>query len=299
MDLECLKNGISRNPAARALLLPVLLARRAMARRRDAISSEVVRNLRRVVAEDPVIHLPEFEGTFCVDSRSDLFGRIARDGHYEPELAAICLRYLDRTRDAIDIGANVGFYTNLLAKELSGRRVLAVEPTSNALRRLRMNLQRNGVSDRTLVFEGVASDTVGSTTINTIVGREEYSSVGAMVHPSIQHAQYEQQRVAATTVDALVESHGLRPGFMKIDVEGFEHAVLRGASRTLHEHQPVVLSELSDTLLRRNGSSAAAVVQFMRDHDYDVFDPMNPGARFVGRAFGDMVCIPRGMARVP
>ena len=129
--------------------------------------------------------------------------------------------------------------------------------------------------------------------INTVAGREEYSSIGALVHPSIQGAGRQTQRVASTTIDDLVRIHGIHPGFIKIDVEGAEHRVLRGADAALRTHRPVVLSELSTTLLAQNGSSAAEVVAYMESRGYDVVDPLNPSGRFVAREFGDMLCVPR------
>src|SRR6187399_379967 len=144
MTLERIRRSLSASSVARTVFYPAIALRRAVLRRRAEIREEVIRNLRDALAADPIVHLEEFEGDFALDPRSHLFARIASEGHYEPELAACCVARLDSARDALDIGANVGFYANLIARRLgSSRRVLAVEPTPNALARLRANVERN------------------------------------------------------------------------------------------------------------------------------------------------------------
>ena len=199
---------------------------------------------------------------------------------------------LDPHRDAVDIGANIGFYAVLFAKRLDGRRVLAVEPTRNALARLRRNIALNAVESKTIVFEGVASNQSGWLEIKTISGLEEYSSLGAMDHPSIAGVAFVTERVEARTLDELVADHGLDCGFVKADVEGVEHTVFEGGQRTLAQQRPVVLSELSDYLLRKNGSSSLEVVRFFEALDYVVVDPQHPGEKPGRRLFGDILCLP-------
>lgn len=292
MTFSTVKNAISRNRTARTLLHPAILIRRAFARRHDAMRNRLVATLQACLAEDPIVRVEEFEGTFLVDRNSHLFARIASEGVYEPELAETCVANLDPARDAIDVGANVGFYTNLLARKLRHGRVLAIEPTPNAAAKLRANIERNGIAARTLVYEGVASDREGIRSLNTIAGKEEYSSLGQLRHPSILNEKFETKEVQSSTIDALVERYQLNPGFIKIDVEGVEHEVLRGAESTLRKFRPVVLSELSGALLRHNGTSVAEVVTYMRGLGYRVGDPLNPGGRFVEREYGDMLCLP-------
>lgn len=253
----------------------------------------MLKHLRACVIEDPVVRLDEFGGDFELDVRSDLFSRVATNGYYEPELADRCRSWADTTRDALDVGANVGFFTCMLARTLPSRRVLAIEPTPAALARLRRNIKRNGVADRVAIFSGAAADEGGQLTMNTVPGREEYSSLGALLHPSIGQADTTTIAIEARTVDQLVAEHGLVPGFIKIDVEGAEARVLRGAVETLRSHRPVVMAELSDTLLRVAGSSAREVVKFMDGHGYNVVDPLNPERPAFIRDFGEMLCLPR------
>ncbi|MGE0799222.1 MAG: FkbM family methyltransferase [Lautropia sp.] len=245
-----------------------------------------------LLAEDPCVRIDEFGGEFYLDSRSSLFRRVIEQGAYEPELTRVCLDLVDLDGDVLDIGANVGFHSVLFGKRLRKGRVLAVEPMPRAIGRLRRNLERNGVESKVALYEGVATSEPGELTIRTIVGREEFSSLGSLTHPSVIGSPVETVAVKASTVDALVASFDLKPKFMKVDVEGCEHLVMRGAGQVLSEFRPIVLAELSDPLLRSNGSSAAEVIRLMQDKGYRVVDPLRPGSPPGLRPFGDILCTP-------
>ena len=295
MNLDRLRKLAERYPAVRRLLAPAAAARRYVSGHYQ--HERIAETLQVLLAEDPVLHVPSFEGAFSVDARSDIFRIILSLRDYEPRLARCCLDHIDPQRDALDLGANVGLYTVLMARHLAeGRRVLAVEPTANALRNLHDNIERNGVGDRVQVFEGVVSDYDGACTIQTIAGREEYSTIGHSMHPHVSGTSTEAYEVEAATLDALVERFSFDPGFMKVDVEGAEAMVFGGASNVLSEARPVVLSELSDYLLQQNGSSAADVIALFREHDYRVIDPLWPEHPVGEKRFGDILCIPHERA---
>ncbi len=246
-----------------------------------------------LIRGDICIHVDEFDGDFQIDARSALFRRLVRDGCYEPELTRLCRDKLDPNRDVLDIGANIGFHAVLFARMLQAGKVLSVEPTKNALARLQANVQRNGQQDKVLIHHGAVSDSAGSVDIKTIPGREEFSSIGNLKHPAVQGERFNIETVDTQTVDALVAHYQLNPGFMKVDVEGVEHLVFRGADKLLGEHRPIILAELSDPLLRSNGSSAQQVVDLIARFDYQIIDPLRPSVVPGTREFGDILCQPR------
>lgn len=276
-----LRRLLARSPVARALLGPAAAVRRRLLASRQRQVTAMYERLRDLLVEDPVIRLAEFDGAeFQLDARSHLFGRCVLMGHYEPELVRLCAAHLDPARDAVDVGANVGFFSVFMARRLPGRRVLAVEPAPAVRRRLEANLARNGVADRVVVFAGAAAEARRTATLHHLEGREEYATLGASFHPAVaaEASAAGALEVEAAPLDDLVADHGLAPGFVKVDVEGAEHIVLAGAGEVLREHRPVLLVEVSDPLLRANGSSAGEVLAVLRDaryrlvnaHDVDV-----------------------------
>jgi FkbM family methyltransferase len=129
-----------------------------------------------------------------------------------------------------DIGANAGFFT-LLAAKLVGRRgsVYAFEPLPANLSVLRRHIAANQANVH--VFEVALSSSSGvarfASAANASMGRLENAG---------------ELEVRTETLDELVSAGRiLPPRFMKIDVEGAEHDVLRGAAATLSRHHPVIL----------------------------------------------------------
>ena len=297
MSLCGIKKRVKKNPFLKALLRPAINARRFLLRHKEArklpFLQEIMSNLHDLLSQDVVVRLDEFEGMFAMDCRSDLFKTLIISKNYEPSLVQCCNQYLPRHRDAIDIGANIGFFTVMFAKKLINGRVLSIEPTPNALLRLHHNIKLNDVGHKTIVFEGVATNQTAYAEIKIVEGREEYSSLGVMKHPHIYRDKYLLHKVASTTIDDLTIRHSLDPGFIKIDVEGVEHLVLEGARGVLENNRPVVLAELSNYLLTQNGSSSDKVVSMMKYYDYEVINPIDPEIPPGFEKFGHMLCVPK------
>lgn len=280
------------NPITRAALSPLTFAKRGV--NHFWISRAALRRAQETLfAEPPWLEVPEFEGVFRVTPRSDLFKRLLEHGVYEPIHAELCRTWIDPARDAVDVGANIGFFTVLAAKHTRGR-VLAVEPTDKALNLLRQNIERNGVADRVTFFQGIAGAAAGEVLLNVIEGKEEYSSRLPIGHAWL-HGEGEaagQKVVASATLDELVEHHRLDPGFIKIDAEGTEQHVIDGAARTLANARPVVLSELVPHLLRKNGRDPGDYPRSLKQHGYRLIDPIVPTVPVARRTLGDLLAVP-------
>jgi FkbM family methyltransferase len=284
-----------KHPFLRKLLYPAIIIKRSLLNRKRRNVEILCENFSAILAEDPILYIDEFQGFFKIGIHSDLFKRIIAYKRYEPKIAQFCLKYLNKNRDAIDIGANVGFYTILFAKNLDKRRVLSIEPTANTLQRLYKNVEINRVKENVIVYEGVAINYTGKAEIKIIEGKEEYSSIGEIKHPSVFGSAYISKKVNCTTVDKLVKQYSLDIGFVKIDVEGAEHIVFEGCKELLKFHRPIIISEISERLLKLNGSSSKDLINFILQCDYDIVDPIDPKIPPGFKDSGDLLCIPKEM----
>jgi FkbM family methyltransferase len=163
-------------------------------------------------------------------------------GTSEPEVQRALARLVAPGQTAWDIGANVGFFSLLLAR-LVGRagRVLAVEPHPANAATLRRNVALNSLQNVD-VLEAAVADADGVTTLSIDRG----STVAKLVSgASVAHSTVD---VRVVTLDELwaAEKYGA-PALIKMDIEGAETRALQGARRLLESAQPVVLCELHAT----------------------------------------------------
>ena len=157
-----------------------------------------------------------------------------------------------------DLGAHFGMFS-FAALHFGGpeSRALAVDPSADAVRMLVLGARLNGVSGRLTVLRAAAGEQSGWSDMLPV----GVIADGYYVTPEPGRARRDLVRVRAVTVDGLVDELGARPTHLKIDVEGAEGAVLRGARRTLAaEPPPLVFLELHNGMTRRAGGDLAATV---------------------------------------
>lgn len=299
MNFLEIKQYLSDKPALRKVLGPLISARQNIISKRlrlkKEIQDELIQNLYHLLSDDPILQIEEFRGEFAIDVRSSLFRRLVATHQYEPELADIFTQWIDQDRDVIDIGANIGFFTVLGAQLINADRVvLAIEPTSAAFNRLKRNIGLNQVGSKTILFKGAISAQNSTLKIKTISGQEEFSTAGVFDHPSIRGLSYEEESVQTRTLDDLIESYDVDPGFIKMDVEGFEYSVIRGAEKVLSRSRPVILSELNDPLLTQNGASATKVLTTISEFEYVIFNASNgkPISNNQTHGVAEILCVP-------
>jgi FkbM family methyltransferase len=135
---------------------------------------------------------------------------------------AFVLHALRRDDLFLDVGANVGSYTVLAAKAV-GCSCISVEPIPATVRRLRDNLALNHILDRVEVHECAAGERDGSVRMTT-----HGASVNHIVVAPTTETTTE---VRLRTLDGLLGDRS--PNMLKMDVEGYELAALRGAHEVL------------------------------------------------------------------
>jgi FkbM family methyltransferase len=161
-----------------------------------------------------------------------------RHGEIELDLVGELCR---RDRDAIDAGANEGMYVLFMRRH--ARHVLAFEPLST----LHGKLCRRYAPDVT-VHNIALSDRVGTAILHVpIAGGDPVCGLSSL-NPTVAaaHPRHLEIRVPTMPLDAI---YGGELGFMKIDVEGHEEAVLEGARATIARCHPRLLVECDDSLV--------------------------------------------------
>lgn len=161
---------------------------------------------------------------FFADPLSGLGRAIVTHGCFEPEMTALFEREVKPGAVVLDVGANEGYFT-AVASTLTGPDglVLAVEPQQRLRDVCEINAALNGLS-RCVVFGYALGGSDGDTaamTLNPDLGHGASSLVSTYAFAS------ETQDVAFISIDTLLREAGVsQVDFVKIDVEGFEAAVV-------------------------------------------------------------------------
>lgn len=154
-----------------------------------------------------------------------------------------------------DIGANVGAYSLIAAAR--GMDVVAVEPAPKNIAALHANFVRNRLRSKVTIISSVLGDTGGVLRVTI-----PEDSAGATAGFAEADGEVPLPR---TTLDTLIEMHELQvPAALKIDVDGAESLVLKGAEKTL------ACDALQQVLVEVEPEQKEAVVSVMRSAGFVV-----------------------------
>lgn len=202
-------------------------------------------------------------------------GHLLHPSGYEAHLGPVFSGFCSPGATVVDVGANIGYYTLLAAKAVgSGGRVVAIEANPEDCRLLLASAAMNGL-DNVEVLPVALDRKRGWACFTTHIGtnggfmaageRELTSGLGFVV--------------ATFPLDELLDEP---VHLLKLDVEGAEGRVLEGAQSLVEKHRPVVITELSRSMLSMiSGTSAEDYLAWYCERGYRI--------QLVDRAGGDLI----------
>ncbi len=148
---------------------------------------------------------------------------------------------VDRGRAALDVGANKGVWTAMLARYCP--KVFALEPNPKPFKVL-----ARCKPDNAEAWQIAASNASGEAELRIPLGRKGYSNQGGSLNAAKVGEHFGSVKVPAKRLDDCA----LPPiGFIKIDVEGFEAEVLEGAAGLIRRDRPVLVIEMEEVHTRK------------------------------------------------
>lgn len=196
-------------------------------------------------------------------------------GCFEYETVRAYRRLLKSGDTVLDIGANVGAHTLPLARCVSpSGRVVAFEPTAYAYDKFRRNILLNPQ----LVSMIQAEQIMLVDSDDTRVEPRLYSSwqihdAAADTHPKHGGRLMDTTGARNMTLDRYVTEHNPgRVSFIKMDVDGHECQVLRGAHELLQRDKPILLMEIMPYGLDEAGASLDELLGILARHGYRLYE---------------------------
>ena len=180
--------------------------------------------------KERVVRQVGYQGAqLVVLANEDVGWRLIVQGHYEP-LEWHCLEELISPEDTcVDVGANIGIYSILMARKAHLGRVIAFEPLPIYRAVLELNARLNGLENIEIRASIVADQ----------VRQEEFSvsvdGAYSSMRPTARKAEARCITVPSVTLDASFAALRRRIDILKVDVEGAELLILRGARSLLSD----------------------------------------------------------------
>lgn len=188
-------------------------------------------------------------------------------GTHEPQMQAALRAHVREGMTVYDCGANVGYFSVMLARLVGDEgRVYAFEPSPASLESLRAARELNGLENLRVVPEGVWHRRATLGFLRGGAGRSLVSDhVAGVFGESVGGAEDSPEsfvEIAVNSLDDFVYEEGNPPpDFIKLDVEGAEGHALRGARRLLSERRPGLLLEI-------HGEPGREVWSLLKELDY-------------------------------
>ena len=207
---------------------------------------------------------------------------------YEPEFYGAFVRRVSAGMTVFDIGAHIGMFSLGAARRAGAQgRVVAFEPAPETLQILKRHVAYNRDLGPIDVVGAVISDREGSVSFYTY--RESMAASVAranveVLNPQVRDSPAKEVVVPSMTLDRFCRERNLRPDIMKIDVEGAEVSVLKGAREVLTGSRPTFLCEIHPKQMANCGSSLEELHAYLESVGYLVepIDPPNPMGIFHG-----------------
>jgi len=195
---------------------------------------------------------------------------------YQAELE-LCAAWLHGEDSPVvyDVGANGGFISTHLAQMLACRapKIYAFEPVPTTFAKLTQSVQRLGLSASVHPVPAAVVDNPGPVRISY----SERNSLLAQVSPRGLNSRVGDKLAQARgiTLDEFSVSVEALPKLLKIDVEGGEVAVLRGARRLLSRpDRPAILFEYNPVALMESGSSVRCLIDLLPGYSLHYVDDL-------------------------
>jgi FkbM family methyltransferase len=214
----------------------------------------------------------------------------------DADSSAPVLEYIKEDNIVLDIGGNIGQTALFMAKRTGANgRVVSFEPFPETYNRFLTNLRLNpGIQNITV--ENIAlgnsheklkmsAENTGNSGQNRILngGGPSNALIGVEVIP----LSYYLKTKPLAKIDLI-----------KIDVEGFEYKVLKGAVEVIKQYKPLLYIELSDRNLNQQGSGANQVVELLYELSYTVTDAASgKQVKDLTSAHIDVICSPSGTSK--
>jgi FkbM family methyltransferase len=213
-------------------------------------------------------------------------------GGYETQLTDYLVKELKSDSHCIDVGANFGYFTCLMARFCPQGRVIGIEPDQYVYEIARDNVFINGFANHANVVHAAASSSDADVQLYRRKTRLANTSIAKVDEDHLMgEPPSEPFVVKGRRVDNLLPQANGRVDFMKIDVEGAEPLVFEGARNTIAANPNLtIITEWAPGQIKAAGFQVPAFLIALKAMGLHAYDIAPDG--LVSISFDDLLNIP-------
>ena len=171
----------------------------------------------------------------------------------------------------IDVGANIGYTTILFARHISpGFKVFAIEPHPSNFEKLRENVSKYKLDEKVVLIQAAIGEENGEIDLwQNESSHADHRILTPSLNASLTEKTFKSLKVPMITIDGLSETHNLKGKvrFLKIDVQGYELAVLKGMKKLLQDNSDLkVCLEYDPKMMREMGFESDKIFEFFEGY---------------------------------
>ena len=206
-----------------------------------------------------------------IDLHLFLFGSFQQHVFNSPHFA------LPKDGVVLDVGGNIGLMSLFFAKRVPNGQVHAFEPTHYALTKFKRNLSLNPDLQSIIKLNHcfISSKEVENADLTAYSSWQitKNKNGSGDIHDIHGGTAMDTKGVPAFTLDQYCEGNQLdKVNIIKIDTDGHELEILKGAERTIKKFKPAIVLELSTYVMKERGIQFAEFEAFFKDCGYKLYN---------------------------
>ncbi len=194
--------------------------------------------------------------------------------YFEPEYELNNINFINNYVNpgdvVIDVGAHIGLLSTIIAKKIQQTgRVYSFEPTPSTFHLLNKTIKINHIEKIVIPIKAAVSDT-NSKTRFYVTDIEAHNS-NSLVDNKRDYAKETSVEVDLISIDSFIEQKNIKKiNFIKIDAEGAEFSVLKGAKKTIETFHPLIILALHPGSITNFGDSLADIWDYIINNQYKI-----------------------------
>ena len=203
-------------------------------------------------------YIPQIDAKMYLRDHTDLWGWY-QNNEYEPHETELVKKIVKKDWVCIDVGANIGYYSILMAK--LGAQVHSWEAEQSNYGMLFDNFAINNLRGVKLWPPAIVTDHTNPQEKLYLCNKSHGMH---RAFPSKHCDGYVYCRAV------MIDDYELEPDFIKIDVEGSEFQVLNGMRKTIYRDKPIMLIEFHPPTLQEAGTNGYLIYAMLKDMGYKI-----------------------------